>query len=172
MNAALRPSARYVAEGITLTDQDGCLVNMNTFRGMYALVFFGFTRCRVICPRVLGRLSSVLDRLGAIADRVQPVYITVDPARDSPEVLKQFLEVSYPRFLGLTGTVEQIDSVRRPFQVYSGERIDSQGARVITHSTITYLLDPSGSLADHWLESVSEDSLVLRLTRQLAPRCI
>jgi protein SCO1/2 len=166
------PSTRNITKSFSLTDHDGYPVDSTSFRGLHALVFFGFTRCRVVCPRILGRLSSVLEKLGNAADRVQPVYITVDPKRDTPEVLKQFLEHLYPRFIGLTGTELQIESARRTFQVYSGERTDEQGQRVMTHSSITYLLNPSGYLTDHWLESVSEDSLVLRLSRQLTGKCI
>jgi protein SCO1/2 len=164
---ALSAAARHFPPTFALMDHDGCSVDGSYFTGIHTLLFFGFTHCRIVCPRVLARLSGVLDRLGETADRVQAVYITLDPMRDTPDVLKRFLERQYPRFLGLTGAEQQISALRRTFQVYSGARLDGHGELVITHSTITYLLNATGSLVDHWLESASEDSLVLRLSRQL-----
>jgi protein SCO1/2 len=89
-----------------LTDHLGTQVTSKTYRGRYLLVFFGFTHCRQICPAVLNRNSEALELLGSHADRIMPLYITVDPERDTPAVLADFLTERHPRYIGLTGTPE------------------------------------------------------------------
>src|SRR4030081_1628549 len=86
-----------------LTDHNGRDVDAESFRGSFVLVFFGFTRCRVVCPRALARLSAALDALGETAVRVAALYITVDPDRDNPQVMRDYLR-AYPLILGLTGS--------------------------------------------------------------------
>lgn len=82
-----------------LVDHHGRTVTEQDFAGRYQLVFFGFTHCRMVCPAALGKLSTVLDDLGPLAERIQPLYISVDPERDTPEVMRAFLEESYPLVL-------------------------------------------------------------------------
>src|SRR5262245_61304659 len=92
-----------------LVDHHGRAVSDETYRGRFMLLFFGFTHCRAVCPRALARLSRVINRLGPEAARLQPLYVTVDPDRDTPEVMKVFLDRDYPLFTGLTGPRENID---------------------------------------------------------------
>jgi cytochrome oxidase Cu insertion factor (SCO1/SenC/PrrC family) len=84
----------------------------------FVLVFFGFTHCRVVCPRGLARISAALDALGEIPVRVAALYITVDPDRDNPQVMRNYLR-AYPSILGLTGSREQIDDAKRNFRVFA-----------------------------------------------------
>jgi protein SCO1/2 len=99
-----RPSnADFVPARFELIDHDGNPVTNESYLGRHALVFFGFTNCKAVCPRALGQLSSVLDELGDRANGIVPLYVTVDPERDSPEVMKAFLTENFPRFTGLTG---------------------------------------------------------------------
>jgi len=110
------------------------------------LVFFGFTHCRIVCPRALGKLCRVLDDLGPLAERVQPLYVTVDPERDTPAVMREFLGRSYPRFTGLTGSPAQIDAAKAAFRVFA-RRVadpDSPGGYAMPHTAIAYLLDEAG----------------------------
>jgi protein SCO1 len=153
-------NARY-----SLVDHHGNPVDNATYQGRYQLVFFGFTHCRVVCPRALGRLSSVLDRLGAAAGNFQPLYVTVDPERDTPAAMKKFLEASYPRFTGLTGSAEQIAAAQESFRVFARRATDPTGRDeyVIPHSAITYLLDRSGVFLTHFTDALDEDAVLARL---------
>src|SRR4051794_22059838 len=99
-----------VCASFALTDHDGRNVSEADYCGRFMLVYFGFTHCRAVCPRALTRLSDTLAALGATADRVAPLYISVDPARDTPGVMKAYLQQRFPRFTGLTGTQEQTDA--------------------------------------------------------------
>jgi len=153
----------------SLIDEAGRMVDEMSVRGKYTLIFFGFTHCRVVCPRALGKLTRVLDRLGPLAGKVQPLYITVDPERDTPDVLRAFLKEHYPRFIGLTGSREQIDRAKRAFRVFAQRRDAGAGDYVIPHTAITYVLDPAGRFIDHWPDSLDEDTLVMRLGTRLSP---
>jgi len=88
----------------TLVSGDGHTVTDRDFRGKYLLVYFGYTYCPDVCPTTLNAVAGALDKLGSTADRLQPLFITVDPRRDTPEVIKQYTAAFSPRLLGLTGT--------------------------------------------------------------------
>ncbi|MFI6367724.1 SCO family protein [Nocardia sp. NPDC050630] len=167
MNETPTNLARPAVSGtFDLVDHDGCEVTDRTYRGKYVLVFFGFTHCKMVCPRALNRLSGVLDRLGALAQRIQPLYITVDPERDTPAAMKRFLSSDYPRFTGLTGSAEQIETAKNSFRVFStvvGDPEDPDGYQM-PHSAFTYVLDPDGAYMAHFTDAVDEDELVTRLT--------
>lgn len=156
----------------TLVDHHGTEVTEASYHGRWALVFFGFTHCRAVCPRALGRLTEVLAGLGPLADAVQPLYITVDPDRDTPPVMRTFLETSYPRFTGLTGTTEQVEAARRAFRVFA-RRIDDPDdpdGYAVPHTAMTYLLDPTGSYATHWPDSADTATLTRELVAILTKR--
>ena len=153
-----------------LIDHDGRPVSEGSFRGRHVMIFFGFTHCRVVCPRALSKLSAVLDSLHELAERVTPLYITVDPDRDTPDVMRKFLR-SYPRFTGLTGSHEQIDRAKRSFRVFAQRRdgAGKDGAYEVAHTAITYLLDPAGELILHFGDALSADEMEFRLSKLLTP---
>ena len=124
---------------LSLIDDAGRIVDGMSFRGRYTLIFFGFTHCRVVCPRALGTLTRVLDRLGTLASNARPLYITVDPERDTPEVLRAFLREQYPPFIGVTGWREQIDNAKRACRVFAQGRDEGAGDYLIPHTAITYV---------------------------------
>ena len=111
-----------IGGSFSLIDHDGQDVSDETYRGQYILIFFGFTNCRVVCPRALAKLSIVLDFLGPLAGRIRALYVTVDPERDTPHAMRAFLQ-SYPRFTGLTGSRQQIDCIKKAFRVFA-QRVD------------------------------------------------
>lgn len=150
----------------SLTDHHGQKVTERDYRGKYVLVFFGFTHCKMVCPRALGRLSSTLDRLGDTADTITPLYITVDPERDRPEVMRAFLEDSYPRFTGLTGSSEEIDAAKNAFRVFAAKKADPDGYQM-PHSAFTFLLNPDGDYVAHYPDAIGEDELLERLRAAL-----
>ena len=105
----------------TLQDGDGRQVTDRDFRGKYMLVYFGYTFCPDACPTTLNEVADALDRLGAKADHIQAIFITVDPKRDTPTVVKQYAAAFSPRLIGLTGSPEQIAQVAKAYGVYYAE---------------------------------------------------
>ena len=101
-------TASLVGGPFTLQDGNGRQISDRDFRGKYMLVYFGYTFCPDVCPTTLNEVADALDHLGAKADRLQPIFITVDPKRDTPAVIKQYVASFSPRLLGLTGTEEQV----------------------------------------------------------------
>lgn len=155
----------------SLVDHDGRPVNTAHFYGKHLLVFFGFTNCKLVCPRALERLTEAISRLGpAEKNRVVPLYISVDPERDSPEVMKTFLAARAPVFTGLTGTKEQVDSAKKAFRVFAKRRDDDNapGDYLIPHTAIIYILGPDGRLLDHIMDSVDVPGVVQRIEKILA----
>jgi protein SCO1 len=148
-----------------LIDHNGREVNRRTYRGKHVVIFFGFTHCKEVCPRALSRLSAVLDRLGPRAERIQPLYLTVDPHRDTPAVMKDFLASAYPRFTGLTGSAQQIEWAKRSFRVFStgvSDLGEPCGYRM-PHAASTYVLGPDGAYLTHFTDAVEEDELTVAL---------
>jgi protein SCO1/2 len=147
-----------------LVDHRGWSVNRRTYRGRHILAFFGFTNCQLICPRALGKLSEVLDGLGPLADRIDALYITVDPERDTPETMSNFLR-SYPRFTGLTGSRQQIDKLKRAFRVYAERRpsVKDGAEYTVPHTAITYVMAPDGRLLTHFSDVAPVGEMISRL---------
>lgn len=152
----------------SLIDHDATPVTEKSYPGKHLLVFFGFTNCGVVCPRALKRLTEVLAQLGADADRIQPLYVTVDPERDTPEVMKAFLARMAPAFIGLTGRQEDVDAARSAFHVFTQRRADPSApdGYVMPHTAITYVVGPDGEFAAHFGDTVPADK-VCRDIRQL-----
>lgn len=130
----------------SLTAPDGTMVTDKSFRGKWMLVFFGYTFCPVICPTTLSEIAVALDVLGPAAERVQPVFITVDPERDTPAVMGQYTGAIDRRIVGLTGSSEQIGAVSEAYGTYSAMHRTGTASQdyVVDHSTYIYLMDPHG----------------------------
>ena len=130
----------------TLQDGDGRTVSDRDFRGRWMLVYFGYTFCPDVCPTTLNQVAEAMDKLGPKADGVAPVFITVDPARDTPSVVKQYAAAFTPRLVGLTGTPDAIAAVAREYRVYYAVHRTGAGPGDYTmdHSSILYLVDPAG----------------------------
>ena len=161
---------RPIGGDFVLTDHFGRRASLADYRGRFPLIFFGFSHCRVICPRALTRLSAALDRLGPSSTAVHPLYITVDPERDTPAVLKSFLEAGFPRFLGLTGSREEIDIVKANYRVFArraGDAVDQQGY-AIAHTAFSYFIDPEGQYLTHFTDAIEEGVLAQELQRWIA----
>ena len=110
------------------------------------LVYFGYTFCPDVCPTTLNEVSDALDRLGGKADRLQAIFITVDPKRDTPAAVKQYVAAFTPRLIGLTGSDEQIAKVAQEYRVYYAEHRTGSGPNDYTmdHSSVLYLMGPDG----------------------------
>lgn len=128
-----------------LTGPDGDPVEALHLRGKPLLVFFGFTNCPNICPTTLTRLSVLLKKLGAQANDIQVVLVSVDPDRDTPEVMKRYTASFGPWLLGLTGTEEELTRLREAYGVYADmESSDSKGTYNVMHSTAVFAFDAKG----------------------------
>ncbi|HTI83176.1 MAG TPA: SCO family protein, partial [Acetobacteraceae bacterium] len=139
-------SASLVGGPFTLEDGTGKQVTDSDFRGKYMLVYFGYTFCPDVCPTTLNEVAEALDHLGAKANNLQPIFITVDPKRDTPAVVKQYTAAFSPRLIGLTGTPEQIANVAKAYRVYYAEHRTGTGPNdySMDHSSILYLMGPDG----------------------------
>lgn len=153
----------------TLTDQTGRKVTEKDFLGKYMLVFFGYTYCPDICPTELQVMSAALDSLGTKADVIQPVFITIDPQRDTPEVLKQYVGNFHPRLAGLTGTPEEIASVAKTYRVFFS-RVENSASDtyLMDHSTIMYLMDPQGRFLKHFSYTTDAAALANALAEAIS----
>lgn len=133
----------------TLTNQNGQSVQWDDFKGQYRLVYFGYTYCPDVCPVDLQRIMQAFGRFEkdkpALAARVQPMLISVDPARDTPAVLKTYVAAFHPRLIGLTGTKDQIARVAKDFAViYNVEQKPGATDYQVGHSRTPYLFDTDG----------------------------
>ncbi len=137
--------ATAVGGAFTLTNGNGKTVTAADLRGKYLLVYFGYTFCPDVCPTTLADVAQALDTLGAKADRVQPLFITIDPARDTPAVMRTYVTAFSPRIEGLTGTPDEIAAVAKKYHVYYA-RHQEAGAQDYTmdHSSVLYVMGPDG----------------------------
>lgn len=142
-NAVDITGAEY-ARKLSLKDFDGRQRDLAEFKGKVLFVFFGFTQCPDVCPTTMAELAEVRRRLGADGDRVQGVFISIDPARDTPQVLKAYLQAMDPSFIGLTGTNEQIEAAAREFKVFYQKVPTSEGNYTMDHTAGAYVFDPEG----------------------------
>jgi protein SCO1/2 len=143
--------------GQTVTDQD--------YRGKYMLVYFGYTYCPDVCPTTLNAVADAIDRLGPAANRVAPLFITVDPQRDTPPVVKQYAAAFGTHIVGLTGTPEQIAKVAREYRVYYAKRQTGPGPDdySMDHSSLLYLMGPKG----HFIAPIRADQSGEEIAAQL-----
>tara|TARA_R110000868_G_scaffold197663_3_gene443903 strand:+ start:1609 stop:2217 length:609 start_codon:yes stop_codon:yes gene_type:complete len=153
-----------------LTDHQGTVRTDDDFAGQWLLVFFGFTNCPDICPMTLAEIAAVMDGLGENASRIQPLFITIDPERDTPEALADFV----PRFdagiIGLTGTPEQIGQTADSFHIYY-DKIEEAAAPdgyTMGHSSQLFLFDQSGGYAASWQYGTPAEEILTDLRERIA----
>ncbi len=134
----------------TLVAANGDIVTDQTYRGRWTLIFFGYTFCPDICPTALSNMTVALEKLGLDAAQVQPLFITVDPERDTRGVLTEYLKSFDPRIVGLTGTEAQIANAVREYRVYVAQQKSEAGDKdyLISHSGYIYLMDPNGGFVN------------------------
>jgi protein SCO1/2 len=141
-----QPSGLTVGGPFSLVDGDGKPVTDRTWRGKYMLVYFGYTFCPDVCPTTLSAVADALDKLGPKAARIQTLFITVDPKRDTPPVVKQYAAAFSPEMIGLTGSAAQIAAVAKAYRVYYAEHRTGPGPDdySMDHSSVLYLMGPDG----------------------------
>ena len=150
-----------------LTDQDGRPRTDKDFHGRWVLVYFGYTYCPDVCPTTLAVMANTLGALGAQAGRVVPVFVSVDPARDTPAVLKSYLASFGPRFVGLTGKPDAIAKLAHAYGVYYQKHPLANGNYSVDHTSAIYLLDPDGRFVKTYNDQDGANAIAADLKKRM-----
>lgn len=152
----------------TLVDQDGRTRHDTDFRGKLMLVYFGYTYCPDVCPTELQTMADAMERLGDKAAEVQPIFITVDPQRDTPAHLKDYAAAFDPRLVALTGTAEQVADAARAYKVYYKAAKQENGEYLVDHSSFVFLMDREGKYATHFRPDTTPEQMADAIRRRLS----
>ena len=148
---AVSPSPVPLGGPFTLVDQGGAVRTEKSFPGKYLIVYFGYSYCPDICPMALFSLSQVMETLDPEGKRLQPLFITVDPARDTVETLALYAQNFHPTFKMLTGSPEKIAAAMRAFRVYAAAAPkEGSTEELIDHSSVIYVMSPEGTFLTHF----------------------
>ncbi|HUO90648.1 MAG TPA: SCO family protein [Rhizomicrobium sp.] len=152
----------------TLIDQDGHRRSSADFAGRYMLIYFGYAQCPDVCPTTLALMGDALAKLGPGAERVVPIFITIDPERDTPAKLKPYMASFGPRFVGLTGDLATISKVAAAYRVYFRKHPLPGGNYGLDHSSVIYLMGPDGRFVAYWDDTaIGPDQLADELRSRL-----
>ncbi len=155
------------ASNLALTDHNGTPRTLDDFKGKVTVVFFGYTQCPDVCPTTMAELAQVKQALGPDGDRLQGVFVTVDPERDTPEVLKAYMQSFDPSFVALRGTPEQTAAVAKEFKVFYAKVPNKDGdAYTMDHTAGSYVFDADGKVRLFTRYGTSPDALAADI-RQL-----
>jgi protein SCO1/2 len=158
-----------IGGAFTLTATNGTTVTDKTSHGKWLLVFFGYTYCPDACPTTLNNMSVALEMLGSDANKLQPFFITVDPQRDTREVMADYLKSFDSRILGLTGTQNQIGSVVKEYRVYVAQQESNAGGDnyLVSHSAYIYLMNPQGQFVNVIQGNEPGDSIAAWIRKEI-----
>jgi len=152
-----------------LTNENGEAVNASRYHGKVILLYFGYTHCPDVCPTTLGTLALALHDLGTDADKVRVLFVTVDPARDTTSVLKQYVNAFGPQFTGLRGDDDELENLARHYRVaYTREKPDPKGHYTVTHSSAVFIFDGSGKARMLVRSTDKADAIAQDLRRLIA----
>ncbi|HWK46512.1 MAG TPA: SCO family protein [Stellaceae bacterium] len=147
-----------------LVDQTGHTVTDQSYRGKWMLIYFGYTHCPDACPTALNDMALALDGLGAKRGAVQPLFVTVDPDRDTVEVMRDYTSAFAPDIIGLTGTQQQVDQAAKQYRVYAKKHpADTAGNYDMDHSSIIYVMDPKGRFVANFTHETSPEQMSAKL---------
>lgn len=167
---AVRTGTPAIGGPFTLVSTKGESVTDQSFRGKWLLIFFGYTFCPDLCPTALANVSVALEKFGTDTSRLQPLFITVDPQRDTRDVMADYLQSFDPRILGLTGTQAQIDSVTKEYRVYVAlDKTERSGNDyLVSHSAYLYLMDPQGKFVNVIEGNEGGDAIAAWLRKEMS----
>jgi len=154
----------------TLTDHTGKQVTDADFHGKFMLMFFGYTYCPDICPTTLTDITDAMNLLGEQQEEVVPVFVTVDPERDTVEHLGEYVTFFHPRMVGLTGTLMQISEVATAYKIYYRKGTlpeDDPEGYLVDHSSIAYLIDRNGDFVTHFSHGTTPEQMAQRIRETL-----
>ncbi|MGC2394633.1 MAG: SCO family protein [Rhodomicrobium sp.] len=163
-----REGAALVGGPFSLVNTDGKSVTDRDFRGKLMLVFFGYAHCPDVCPTELQTMSAVMDKLGPEAAKVAPIFISVDPKRDTPEALSSYMKNFDSRIAGLTGNQNEIADVAKAYRVYYRKAGDGGGGDyTVDHSAFVYLMDGEGKYLTHFTFNTTPDSMLAVIKKKI-----
>ena len=149
----IRTSGKALIGGpFEMIDHNGKTVTDKDFKGKYMLVYFGYTFCPDVCPTELQVMTGALEQLGDKAKNIQPVFVSVDPKRDVPDVMKEYVSNFYPGMIGLTGSDAQVAKMAKLYRVYFAKAAEKGDVEnyAMDHSSIMYLMSPNGDFVKHF----------------------
>ena len=161
------PSAA-IGGPFTLVDVKGETVTDQSYRGKWMLIYFGYTFCPDACPTALTNISLALAKLGLDADKIVPLFITVDPKRDTPKVMADYLQSFDPRIVGLTGSQAQTDSAAKAYRVYLAAQKSDGNDYLVDHSAFFYVMNPEGKFVNIIAGAASGDQMADKLRAMMA----
>ena len=148
-----------------LVDQNGKTVTDADLKGKWSLIYFGYTHCPDACPTALNAISIALSELGSKRDAVRPVFITVDPERDTPQTLKSYITAFDAPILALTGTPEQVAHAAKDYRVYYAKHPEPDGDYAMDHSSVIYVMDPQGRFTATFTHESTPEQIAERLKK-------
>lgn len=160
--------ATSIGGPFALTDQNGAVRHDSDFRGKLMLIYFGYTYCPDACPAALTVMTSALDELGDTAKDVQPIFITVDPERDTVAQMKSYASNFHPRLLALTGSVAETTAAARAYRIYF-EKVKPEGSSdyLVDHSSLTFLMGRDGKFLTYFGPEVTADQMAAAIKKYL-----
>jgi cytochrome oxidase Cu insertion factor (SCO1/SenC/PrrC family) len=159
--------AASIGGDFTLVDQNGKTRTAADFRGRLMLLIFGFTYCPDVCPTELQTISEAIDLLGDKGAAVQPVFISVDPERDTPEQLRPYADSFHPRLVALTGSPEQVAQAARAYKVYYNKREQKDGPYLVDHSSFIFLMGRDGKYVMHFSPAATPEQIASAIRSRL-----
>jgi protein SCO1/2 len=164
------PSTPTIGGPFSLVDGSNKTVTDRSFRGKWEMIYFGYTFCPDACPTALNTVAETLQQLGPLADKVQPVFITIDPKRDTPEVMGNYVKNFDPRIVGLTGSPQEIDAVAKEFRIYYAAHKTGDGPDdyLMDHSSVIIVVDPNGRFAGVIAADLPADRMTAKIRQFLS----
>ncbi|MEI9931325.1 MAG: SCO family protein [Rhizomicrobium sp.] len=164
---AVQTGTAQIGGPFMLIDQNGASRSDASFHGRFMLIYFGYSFCPDVCPTTLQEMGSALDKLGPKRKRIVPVFITIDPARDTPTVLKGYMKSFGPDFVGLTGSDNAIAQAARAYHVYIRKHPLPGGNYSMDHSGVIYLMGPDGKFITYYEDEIGPDKMADDLRSRL-----
>ncbi len=152
----------------SLVDTDGKHVTDRDFRGKLMLVFFGYTHCPDVCPTELQNMADVIDKLGPAANKVAPIFISVDPKRDTPQALSAYVKNFNKRIIGLTGNQDEVAGAAKAYRVYFRKADNGSEDYSVDHSAFVYLMDQNGDYLTHFVFNTPPDAVAAEIKKHLS----
>jgi protein SCO1/2 len=159
--------AATIGGPFSLTDQNGKTRTPADFRGRFMLIYFGYSFCPDVCPATLAEMGAALDKLGSRKNSVVPLFISIDPDRDTPAVLKAYMKDFGPEFLGLTGSRKSVEEAARAYRVYIRKHPLPGGSYAMDHSGVIYLMGPDGRFVTYYEDEIGPDKIAEDLRRRV-----
>jgi protein SCO1/2 len=151
----------------SLIDQNGRTRTQDDFRGRFMMIYFGYSYCPDICPTTLAEMAAALDKLGSHRNRIVPLFISIDPERDTPQVLKAYMKAFGADFTALTGSTGNIEKAAKAYRVYIRKHPLADGNYSMDHSGVIYLMGPDGRFVTYYENEIGPDKIAEDLRRRV-----